>query len=225
MHISMVSKRYCQLIIFLNFITLHRQLFMRVSGCLELETAFNLMLFLLWTPELPSASKFSGTSALTERAKSLFSSMTLWRFWSVSRMQEVNSGSICSACTLQSEPLKWAVKPIALRKDFPFAANQPLNFPILKIHQGKNAMNWAPAHELPLFDSGDIRKPANKHLGKHRNASDAILTMMFKKCLFYISRKYMINSTPVQKNPKTHLRKRSNGENRYLTFSPTFICT
>lgn len=44
-HISMVSKRYCQLIIFLNFITLQGWLFMGVSDCLELESAFNLMLF------------------------------------------------------------------------------------------------------------------------------------------------------------------------------------
>lgn len=37
-------------------------------------------------------------------------------------------------------------------------------------------MIWAPAHEPPLTDSGDISKPENKNSGKHQNALDAILT-------------------------------------------------
>lgn len=149
MDISMVSKRYCQLIIFLTFITLQGWLFMRASDCLELESAFTLMLFLLWTPELPSASKqeFSGT--FDREGKSLFSSMTLWRFWSVSRTQEVNNSSICSTCTFQSEPLKWAVKPTALRKDFPL---QPISsgiFPHWKFTKVK--MQWTKLQHIKPY--------------------------------------------------------------------------
>lgn len=66
--------------------------------------------------------------------------------------------------------------------------------------------------------------PENKNLGEHRNASDAILTMGTRSAYFTFQGNIWSTGPLCKKTPKTHLRKRSNGENRYFTFSPTFIC-
>jgi len=73
-YVSTVSKRYCQLILFLNIIAPYGSLFMAASERLELQSAFNLMLFYCGPLSYPSASKqkLSSTSASTNRANHCF---------------------------------------------------------------------------------------------------------------------------------------------------------
>lgn len=183
---------------------------MGVSDCLELESAFNQMLFYcepLSSFLLPSSSvehlpwKGQIIVFLCDPVKILVSKQNTrgeqqFNLLSLDIAKRASEVSSKTYCTL--ERLFFCSQSAAGSK----------MFPTLKIHQDKNAMNWAPAQEPPLFDSGDIRKPENKNSGNMGMPQNAILTMGFKKCLFYTSRKYMINSTSVQNNPKNTAEKK-----------------
>lgn len=124
MHISTVSKRYCQLIIFLNFITLQGRLFTRVSDCTELESAFNLMLFYcgpLSSPLLPSRS--SVEHLLWQRGQIIVFLCDPVKI--LGSEQNTRGEQQFKLLSLHIE--KWVVKPTTLRKDFPFAINQQLD--------------------------------------------------------------------------------------------------
>lgn len=105
---------------------------------------------------------------------------------------------------------KWASETSCIQEGLSFCSLSAAGlrkFSTSKINHDENATNWTPAHEPPLRDSGDIRKPGNKNSGKHQNASDAILPMAFKRCLFYIWTKHRINST--QRAIKPQLREKN----------------
>lgn len=167
---------------------------MVVSECLELEPAFNLMLFCcgpLSSPLLPSRS--SAIHLLWQTGQNIvflcdpgkvFSSKQTTRGEKQFKLISLHIG-------------KWASETSCIEEGLSFCSLSAvgLKFSTSKINQDENASNWTPAHEPPLGDSGVITKPGNKHSGKHQNASDAILPVAFKRCLFYTWTKYRINST------------------------------
>lgn len=206
----MVSKRYCQLIIFLNFIALQGWLFMGPSDCLEPESAFNLMLFYcgpLSSPLLLSRS--SVEHLLWQRGQIIVFLCDPVKIL----VSEQNTRCEQQFNLLSLHIAKWASEvsswTYCSQEGLPFWSQSAAGsrmFLTLKINQDKNAMNWAPAP--PLFYSSDIRKPENKNSGKHSHVPDAILTVEFKNAYFTFQENIWSTVPLCKKNPKIMAEKK-----------------